>query len=378
MPISPKYGQLIQFDEAISHFKQKIQIPTESYKDLRGHIHARAFTVAGATNTELLGDLHKAVTHAIEDGETLAAFRKRFDDIVAKHGWSYNGKRGWRTKTIYRNNKNTARAAGRWEQQQRVKARRPYLLYLTAGDQRVRPQHGKWNYILLPIEHNFWHTHYPPNGWLCRCKVVNLSEAEIKRQGLTVTPENTLKEHTKYFTEVDANTGEELQRLPGIDLGWDYNPGKAWLGGDISVGKILYKQDKHIREMLIPKFNDAVNAGESQFKKHIATTAAKQALGRQLDDGAKLIVGHLNNNAVDKVIAKSALDHSTLVVIDDAMISVSLAAIGFEQTANLMQLIQQASSAAYNQSVLKLTTDSALITIQVMADFNRVVAVEKL
>ncbi|TMO66737.1 hypothetical protein [Pseudoalteromonas aurantia] len=129
---------------------------------------------------------------------------------------------------------------------------------------------------------------------------------------------------------------------------------------------------------MIPKFNDAVNAGESQFKKHIATTAAKQALGRQLDDGAKLIVGHLNNNSVDKVIAKSALEHSTLVVIDDAMISVSLAAIGFEQTANLMQLIQQASSAAYNQSVLKLTTDSALITIQVMADFNRVVAIEKI
>ena len=86
----------------------------------------------------------------------------------------------------------------------------------------------------------------------------------------------------------------------------------------------------------------------------------------------------MNNNSVDKVIAKSALDHSTLVVIDDAMISVSLAAIGFEQTANLMQLIQQASSSAYNQNVLKLTTDSALITIQVMADFNRVVAIEKI
>ncbi|WP_283235206.1 hypothetical protein [Pseudoalteromonas citrea] len=37
-----------------------------------------------------------------------------------------------------------------------------------------------------------------------------------------------------------------------------------------------------------------------------------------------MIVGHLTNNSVDKVIAESALDHSTLVVIDDVMISVSL------------------------------------------------------
>lgn len=129
--------------------------------------------------------------------------------------------------------------------------------------------------------------------------------------------------------------------------------------------------------MLILKFNDAVNAGEPHFKKHIATTAAKQALGRQLDNGAKLIVGHLNINSVDKVIANSAMEHSTLVVIDDSILSVSLAAIGFEQTANLMQLIQQASSAAYNKSVLKLTTDSALITIRVIADFNCVVAIDK-
>ncbi|MBQ4814241.1 hypothetical protein J8M20_22935 [Pseudoalteromonas luteoviolacea] len=163
------YGQLVKFDEAISNLKSKVQVPTESYKDLLGHIQARAFTVAGATKTELLNDLYKAVLAANENGETITEFRARFDKAVSKHGWSYNGKRGWRTQVIYQNNKNTARAAGRWQQQERVKHRRPYLLYLTAGDSRVRPQHNAWNYILLPIEHNFWHTHYPPNGWNCRC-----------------------------------------------------------------------------------------------------------------------------------------------------------------------------------------------------------------
>ncbi|MBQ4814587.1 minor capsid protein, partial [Pseudoalteromonas luteoviolacea] len=278
--IPSKYGQLVKFDEAISNLKSKVQIPTETYKDLLGHIHARAFTVAGATKTELLNDLYKAVLAANENGETITDFRARFDKAVAKHGWSYNGKRGWRTQVIYQNNKNTARAAGRWQQQERVKHRRPYLLYLTAGDSRVRPQHNAWNYILLSIEHNFWHTHYPPNGWNCRCKIVSLSDADIKRMGLTVTSDSALKNYQKPFTEVDPTTGEELERLPGIDLGWDYNPGLAWLGADKATGQMLAKLDHQIREVATPIFNNAINEGQNYFKSQVATIAAKQSLGK--------------------------------------------------------------------------------------------------
>jgi hypothetical protein len=61
----------------------------------------------------LLKDLYETVNHGIENGETIAEFRLRFDKTVATHGWSYNGKRGWRTQAIFQNNKNTARAAER-------------------------------------------------------------------------------------------------------------------------------------------------------------------------------------------------------------------------------------------------------------------------
>ncbi len=40
-----------------------------------------------------LADFRAAVDKAISQGTTLAEFRKDFDTIVAKYGWSYNGSR---------------------------------------------------------------------------------------------------------------------------------------------------------------------------------------------------------------------------------------------------------------------------------------------
>lgn len=45
------------------------------------------------------------------------------------------------------------------------------LRYVTAGDSRVRPAHAALNGVTLPVNHPFWLTYYPPNGWLCRCDI---------------------------------------------------------------------------------------------------------------------------------------------------------------------------------------------------------------
>ncbi|REC47862.1 MULTISPECIES: minor capsid protein [Chryseobacterium] len=56
----------------------------------------------------------------------------------------------------------------------------PNLQYLTVGDDRVRPQHQALNGIVKPIKDSFWKTYYPPNGWRCRCYVIQTAA--------TVTP----------------------------------------------------------------------------------------------------------------------------------------------------------------------------------------------
>lgn len=88
--------------------------------------------VAGAMKLDLLADLKAAVVKGLTQGTTLAEFRKDFDTIVAKHGWTGSGSEAgvaWRTRLIYETNLRTAWQAGRWAQVQvqEGKARRPYL-----------------------------------------------------------------------------------------------------------------------------------------------------------------------------------------------------------------------------------------------------------
>ncbi|HLO37288.1 MAG TPA: phage minor head protein [Lacibacter sp.] len=47
-----------------------------------------------------------------------------------------------------------------------------WLMYSTAGDDRVRDSHRVLDKIVQQRKSNFWKTHWPPNAWNCRCTVV--------------------------------------------------------------------------------------------------------------------------------------------------------------------------------------------------------------
>ena len=49
-----------------------------------------------------------------------------------------------------------------------------YLQYRTAGDDKVRPEHAALHGVTLPMSDSFWDEYYPPNGWNCRCTVVQV------------------------------------------------------------------------------------------------------------------------------------------------------------------------------------------------------------
>jgi SPP1 gp7 family putative phage head morphogenesis protein len=224
----PQVGA-VPFEEAIKYFRDKVRLPTATWTDLWQAEHARAFVVAGAMKDELIKDLQSAVLKALEGGTTLSEFRKDFDTIVAAHGWSYRGGRNWRTRVIYNTNLRMAYAAGKYDQAQRLKKERPWMRYIAVDDGRTRELHRHWHNTVLPVDHEWWDTHYPPNGWNCRCTVQTLSGRDLKRYGIKVSEEAPPVELVD--REVNFPDGRRTIQVPaGIDPGFGYNPGSTAYG----------------------------------------------------------------------------------------------------------------------------------------------------
>lgn len=212
----------LPFTEQISFFRAKLNLPTERWDDIRHAQHDRAFVVAGATKADLLADLRAAVDKAIATGTTLETFRKDFRKIVADRGWQgWTGEGtpagfAWRTRVIYETNLRSSYAAGRWMQLTDPDFQKlmPYWEYKHSDSVlHPRPLHLSWNGLTLLATHPFWRTHFPPNGWGCRCRVV--ARMKPLDNAITIPPED--------WQRIDDDTGVPL----GIDKGWAYAPGAS-------------------------------------------------------------------------------------------------------------------------------------------------------
>lgn len=222
-----EYGSL-PFNEQIRYLRQKVNVPTQAWTDVYADAHNRAFMVAGAARDDLLTDFRTAVDKAISQGTTLQAFRKDFDQIVAKYGWAYNGGRNWRTRIIYDTNLMQSYSAGREEQMADPALRklRPYGVYKHAdGEAHPRPVHLSWNNTVLPLDDPWWDTHTPTNGYGCHCKKLMASERDIQRMGLTVASKAPPIEWEEKTVGVNGPSPRTVRVPKGIDPGFEYRPG---------------------------------------------------------------------------------------------------------------------------------------------------------
>ena len=249
-------GKRLPNTAAAAFFARKLNLPSNEWSDLWREAHDKAFTVAGTLNEsgeKALALIREAVRAAIEDGETIEEFKKRFDDIVAKTGWDYRGGRNFRTRAIFETNLRTSWAAGRFAQMDEIKAARPFWQYRHGGSAVPRPEHLAWDGLILHADHPWWRTHYPPNGYGCTCHVVCLSAREVDREWKKAGGKGNppkLDAHSpgivfergprgaksnprlwsppdpaKDLVEVKVKGRGVVQVPRGIDPGWDYVPG---------------------------------------------------------------------------------------------------------------------------------------------------------
>ncbi len=210
------------FAEQLAFFRAKMGnlLPSQRWDDVWKSAHDTGFMVAGATKADLLADFAGAVEKAIATGTSLGEFRKDFDNIVAKHGWSYTGERNWRSRVIYQTNISTSYAAGR--EAQITAADFPFKMYKHSDSvMHPRPLHQSWDGLTLPVDHPFWTTHSAPNGWGCKCRIIGIrNQAAARRLG-----GKWGQEPPAGWDDIDAKTGEPV----GIDKGWGYQPGASVL-----------------------------------------------------------------------------------------------------------------------------------------------------
>jgi len=121
---------------------------------------------SGAKTIALYQDMAKLLTTPDGKQRSFADFR----DAVQKLVPSYND--NW-LRTEYNLAEANAQMAAQWV---RVSQDSDIydLRYETAQDDRVRDSHKALHGATFPATHGFWKRYYPPNGWGCRCDVVQV------------------------------------------------------------------------------------------------------------------------------------------------------------------------------------------------------------
>lgn len=159
-------------------------------------------------------ELNEAFPSLLDENGNRKPF-ERFLNDVRKIDETYNGNY---LRAEYNFVQSSAEMAARWERFMED-GDRYNLQYRTAADGKVRPTHAALHGVTLPITDPFWEEYYPPNGWNCRCTVVQVRKSrypETPHDEAMALGEEALQKDSKGIFHFNA--GKEQKTVP------DYNP----------------------------------------------------------------------------------------------------------------------------------------------------------
>ena len=165
-------------------------------------------------------ELNEAFPSLLDEDGTKKPF-ERFLNDVQKVDETYN--RNY-LRAEYNFAGASAEMAARWESYEKD-GDEYYLQYRTAGDDKVRPEHAALNGVTLPMSDPFWDEYYPPNGWNCRCNVVQVlkgtnaptdRDEAYRRAQNALGKERTRQRHQRNVPLQLRQAGEDLPRLQPV------------------------------------------------------------------------------------------------------------------------------------------------------------------
>lgn len=234
-------------------------------------------------------ELNEAFPSLIDENGNKKSFERFLNDVRAIHS-TYNERY---LRAEYNFAHASAQGASAWEQIQKD-GDNYNLQYRTAQDSRVRPDHAALNGVTLPPSDSFWDQFYPPNGWNCRCRVVQVRKSKYpetdKSEAIARGNEALANDSKRIFR---FNPGKERQIFP------DYNPYTISRCRDCDVrsGKFarsfiddnqLCQACRYIHEMKVDESNRRLNRNERFDIAAAANTWADKHLPRiKMPDGTQ-------------------------------------------------------------------------------------------
>lgn len=160
----------MSYHEAVEYLRKRDVIKKIKYDELSDKMKFRAFTASRITDGKILEKLNAEMIANVNDGKGLKDFLTMTKtDILDKVGMGPN--HGWYWETVYRTNVQTAYNVGR---AMGFDEDKPLALELVIIDDArtsdiCRQYAGKP--FILPYDHPFWQTHWPPFHFNCRTTV---------------------------------------------------------------------------------------------------------------------------------------------------------------------------------------------------------------
>lgn len=225
-------------------------------------------------------ELNEAFPSLIDENGNKKSFERFLNDVRTIHS-TYNERY---LRAEYNFAHASAQGASAWEQIQ-ADGDNYNLQYRTAQDSRVRPDHAALNGVTLPPSDSFWEQFYPPNGWNCRCRVVQVRKSkypETDKSEAIARGNEALANDTKRIFRF--NPGKERQIFP------DYNPYTISRCQDCNIANGSVKLGRYIPD------HELCNACE--FLRNcnsIGYSPSFKNHKKELIDHAEKIVGEYSN-----------------------------------------------------------------------------------
>ena len=222
------------YQEAAAFLAERTKVSDAALDSLVATWGDEAIIVAKNTSLVIEAAAQNAASEIVTNGQHVRQGMLTMKEHLASAGLS--AQRPWLIETLVRTQTQLAYGAGRWQmgQDPRIQEILWGWEYKTVGDDRVRPAHMGLDGVKLPKSHERWGTIWPPNGYNCRCTVVEIFKDQQDLANIQPIP--------------DQVTIDGKDVIPGADRNWGFNPGMV----NRDVASVLRHEQITSPERFIP------------------------------------------------------------------------------------------------------------------------------